>query len=154
MIPHVQRVRSWEKGIPKARRVTGGRPKKGRKNEINYQTHNAQPTFPEARFTSSWMLLSGRKRLALSLIGSDKNEALWDFVSQYACANWPRVASGATSRRWRRPKMHVSEAGQSVPCAGAMAWTAPEAQGDGAAVTRFCPRWRGRAAAGVAAAAA
>lgn len=123
---------------------------KGRKNGSSL-THNAQPTFPEARTTTSWLRFFRAE-------ASYHSEALWDFAHfPVRMCQVSSPGSGVTSGRWRRPEMHVSEADQAqgtLSRAGAVARIVPEAEGDGATVTRFCPRWRGRAAAGVAAAAA
>lgn len=130
-----------------ALRLTWGRPKGGRNGGSR---PNPQCT---ARLSGSkdYCLLDAftlRQRPALSLIGGDEARHCGiSTVSQYACVHWPRPTPEATSGRRRRPDTHVSGAGQSLPCAGAVVRAAPEAQGDGATVTRFCPRWRGRAAA-------
>ena len=120
-------------------------------NEVHYLTGTALPAFTEGRNTTTRMHFSRPKRLSSSPIGPDEARHCGTVsVVQYTEANWPRPA---TSGGLRRPEAHVSEDGQSLSCAGAVVREAPEAQGDGAAVTRICPRWRGRAAAVVAAAA-
>lgn len=138
-----------EPGNPTRTHLRGGHAK-GRKNGSSL-THNAQPTFPEARTTTSWLRFFRAE-------ASYHSEALWDFAHfPVRMCQVSSPGSGATSGRWRRPEMHVSEADQAqgtLSRAGAVARIVPEAEGDGATVTRFCPRWRGRAAAGVAAAAA
>lgn len=76
----MRHLSSWHQRIPIARTVI-------EEGEVPHLTHNAQLAFPEASTITPTMPLSERKRLVLSLIGSDEARYCGTLsVAQYACA--------------------------------------------------------------------